>query len=170
MTALINRFISDTEIETRACHLLHQSARQYKPILSPPVPVEEIIDLVLDIPVVWESIPEQDGKPVLAKLVVRRDQSEIIVNEDKRAFFDQHVGVEAYSLAHDLGHRALHIDEANLLAGPLADAEEHAIVLCRGAIDSEHKRREWQAERFASYLLMPKDLIVKACTNIDLPQ
>jgi Zn-dependent peptidase ImmA (M78 family) len=168
MTTLINRYIPEAEIEERACYFLHQYAHQFQPILQPPVPVEQIIDLVLDIPIVWESIPDQDDKPVLAKLIVKRERVQIIINESQSGFFEEHRGVVAYSLAHELGHHALHIDRASLLAQTLMSDDERAVVLCRGPIESKHDRREWQAERFAAYLLMPKELILKMSSDVDL--
>ena len=168
MTTLVNRFIPEAEIEKRACYFLHRYAHQFQPIVQPPVPVEKIIDLVLGIPIVWEPIPDQDGKPVLAKLIVKREHMQISMNESRLGFFEEHRGVEEYSLAHELGHYALHIDKASLLAQPLVSADERAIVLCRGPIDRKHDRREWQAERFAAYLLMPKELILKMSADVDL--
>src|SRR6266849_4174530 len=67
VTIQINRYISDAEIEAYAIGILQKYGRQYKPITAPPVPIEDIIDLVVDIPIVHEAIPDHHGSPVLAK-------------------------------------------------------------------------------------------------------
>ena len=143
--------------------------------MAPPIPIEEIIDLTVDIPIIPERIPDYQGSPVLAKLVVKghpHPNVEIIVNEDKQPFFHQHEGVEQYSLAHELGHYVLHIDRGSLNTLLLPDAKEQSVVLCRmnslEERDRNTKRRELQAERFAAYILMPQDLMREACADMDL--
>lgn len=171
----IERYISDDEIETYATSILQKYGRQFKPITAPPVPIEDIIDLVVDIPIVRETIPDHHGSPVLAKLVARgypHHTLEIIVNEDKQSYFDKYKGTEQYSLAHELGHLVLHIDRGSLNTLLLPDAKEQAIILCRMNTDEERdrnaKRKEFQAERFAAYILMPQDLLRAACASVDI--
>ncbi len=117
MTIQIDRYISDAEIEACATDILQKYGRKFKPISAPPVPIEEIIDLVVDIPIVREATPDYHGSPVLAKLVARgypHPALEIIVNDNKHLFFEQYKGTEEYSLAHELGHDVLHIDHGSL--------------------------------------------------------
>jgi hypothetical protein len=161
MTILIDRYISDIEIETCAMKLLQRYGRQQEPILAPPIPIERILDYSVDIPVIWDAIPNDEGVSVLAKLKVnKKPQPEIaiIVNEDKQLFFEQHEGLEQFSLAHELGHYMLHINHANLRTLLLPGATERHIVLCRADSSQQRDRKEWQADRFAAYLLMPQDL------------
>ena len=97
---------------------------------------------------------------------------EIIINEDKQLFFDQYKGTEEYSLAHELGHNVLHIDHGSLTTLLLPDTQEQSVTLCRMNAgeerDSNAKRREFQAERFAAYVLMPQDLLRAACAVVDI--
>ena len=107
MVATIDRYISDAEIETCAMHLLQRYGRQRRPVLEPPVPIEEMIDYTINVPLIWEAISDCDGMPVLAKLAVcgqPRPEIAIIVNEDRQLFFTQYEGVEQFSLAHEVGH------------------------------------------------------------------
>jgi hypothetical protein len=175
VTILINRYISNTEIEQHATRLLQTYGRQCQPIIAPPVPIEEIIDFTANILIIHEAIPDAQGTPVLAKLQVRGQPNpnvEISINEEKQSFFDQYEGVEQYSLAHELGHSVLHIDHALLSTLLLPETQEQSIVLCRmhsmEERDYNAKRRELQAERFAAYILMPHDLLKAACANMDL--
>ncbi len=175
MTIQIDRYISDAEIEAYATGILQKYGRQCKPITTPPVPIEDIIDLVVDIPIVREAIPDHHGSPVLAKLVAKghpHPALEIIVNEDKQTFFDQYKGMEEYSLAHELGHCVLHIDRGSLNTLLLPDTKEQSVILCRMNSDEERdrnaRRREFQAEHFAAYILMPQDLLRAACAGTDI--
>jgi IrrE N-terminal-like domain len=175
VTIQIDRYISDAEIETCATDILQKYGRKFKPISAPPVPIEEIIDLVVDIPIVREAIPDYYGSPVLAKLVARgypHPALEIIVNEDKQLFFDQYKGTEEYSLAHELGHDVLHIDHGSLNTLLLLETQEQSVTLCRMNSNEERdrnaKRREFQAERFAACILMPQDLLRAACARVDI--
>lgn len=176
MSIQIDRYITDGEIEACATRILQKYGSQHTPIIAPPIPIEKIIDFTVDIPIISEAIPDHQGSPVLAKLVVKQHPYpvEIIVNEDKRPFFDQYEGVEQYSLAHELGHYVLHIDCDCLNTLLLPDAEEQAVVLCRmnsaKERDQNAKRRELQAERFAAYILIPRDILKDACAAMDLYQ
>jgi Zn-dependent peptidase ImmA (M78 family) len=171
----IERFIPDDEIETHATSILQKYGRKFKPITEPPVPIENIIDLVVDIPIVREAIPDHQGSSVLAKLIARGypyHTLEIIVNEDKQSYFDKYKGTEQYSLAHELGHLVLHIDRGILNTLLLHDAEEQPIILCRMNSDEDRDRsakwKELQAERFAAFILMPQDLLRAACASMDI--
>ena len=171
MTVAINRYIPDVEIEAAAMRLLQRYGQQRHQILVPPVPIEEIIEYTIDIPLIWEAIPDHEATPVLAKLEARgqpRSEVAIIMNEDKQVFFAQYEGVEQFSQAHELGHYVLHIDHAKLHTLLLPEAAEQPTVLCRVDVGKKRDRKEWQAERFAAYLLMPQDLVRSACTGIDL--
>jgi len=175
VTIQIDRYISDAEIEACATNILQKYGRKFKPISAPPVPIEEIIDLVVDIPIVREAIPDFHGSPVLAKLMARgypHPALEIIVNENKQLFFDQYKGTEEYSLAHELGHDVLHIDHGSLNTLLLPETQEQSVTLCRMNSNEERdrnaKRREFQAERFAACILMPQDLLRAACARVDI--
>ncbi len=175
MTVTFDRYIPDSEIEAVAMRVLQQYGQQRHPILVPPVPIEEIIEYTIDIPLVWDVIPDHEGTSVLAKLEARgqpRPEVAIIMNEDKQLLFAQHEGMEQFSQAHELGHYLLHIDRAKLYTLLLPDAAEQSTVLCRADVNKQRDRkgwqREWQAERFAAYLLMPQDLVRSACAGMDL--
>jgi hypothetical protein len=175
VTLQIDRYISDAEIESCATDILQIYGRKYQPITAPPVPIEEIIDLVVDIPIVREAIPDHHGSPVLAKLVARghpRPALEIVVNENRQLFFDQYKGTEEFSLAHELGHDILHIDHGRLNTLLLPETQGRSITLCRMNSNEERdrnaKRREFQAERFAACILMPQDLLSAACARVDI--
>ena len=171
MTVIIDRYISDADIETCAMQLLQRYGRQQEPILAPPVPVVRIIEYVFDIPLIWDAIPDHDGMPVLAKLEVNKQpepEIAIVMNEGKQLFFDQYEGVEQFSQAHELGHYVLHINHAKLYTLLLPDATEEPTILCRAGVGVRRDRKEWQAERFAAYLLMPQDLLRQVCTGMDL--
>lgn len=168
MTVMIDRFLPDRQIEARAAELLRRYGRKRGGITRPPVPVEEVADFAADVPITWDSIPDRGGSTVLAKLVIKHPRPEIVINADKDQFFREHEGAEQYSVAHELGHYVLHVDQGKLLTVPLREQVEQTAVLCRAASDLTRDRKEWQAERFAAYLLLPEDLLRAACAGVDV--
>jgi hypothetical protein len=172
---IISRYIRDAEIEESTMRILHRYAQQRGPIVSPPVPIEQIVEHTIDIPIIWDSIPDRGGTQVLAKIEARgqpRPEITLVMNVDKALFFKQYEGTEQFSQAHELGHYALHIDHAKLNTLLLPEATEQSLLLCRSKMNKQSDvtgwQREWQAERFAAYLLMPKDLVLNACKGLDL--
>lgn len=172
MTLIVDRFLADRQIEARAAELLRLYGLRRGAIAQPPLPVEQIADFAVDVPIVWDSIPDQNGAVVLAKLVIRRPRPEIVVNANKDQFFREHEGAEQYSLAHELGHYVLHVNHGNLLTATLPEdeGEEQTAEMCRAGANLKRDRKEWQAERFAAYLLLPEDLVRQACAETDVFQ
>ena len=62
------RFLSDTQIEDMAARLLGRYQSRYWVLTGPPVPVERIVEDVLDLNILWDEIPELQGQSVLAAL------------------------------------------------------------------------------------------------------
>lgn len=169
MTLLSEGYIATAQIEASAYKLIHNYGRRYGAIVAPPVPVEKIIDFCEDLPIVYERFPDSDGRRVLAKLVVKRPRPEIRINEDHLSFFDEHEGSLEYTFAHELGHWIHHVNKANLQTESLLIGEERPVVLCRTP-KAKRDKREWQAEQFAAHLLMPQDLVRRACADRDMLQ
>lgn len=120
----------------------------------------------LDIGVFWESIPDdQQGKIAALILPVKR---QIVLNEDIAQLKG---GFGESTLAHEIGHWELHIDqnvagrfEERVQQGMEIDAQP---FLCRG-VSGQLQKIEWQAQRFASYLLMPQYILEQMQVGRDL--
>ncbi|RME50889.1 MAG: ImmA/IrrE family metallo-endopeptidase, partial [Caldilineae bacterium] len=152
-------FLSEAELETRANALLHRYRRTIAPLCQPPVPVEAIADFLLELDTDWLPIPDTDDEPILAYL--RPATRTICFNERRQDYFARYPGTYEFTLAHEIGHYTLH------LTGATEPSAGEAMVLCRNRGFSGD-RREWQAERFASFLLMPLDLLQPALAGVNL--
>ena len=60
-----NKFLADAEIERRADRLLGRYEVRYGPISGPPIPVERILEDVLDLSILWDTILEEPGQSIL---------------------------------------------------------------------------------------------------------
>jgi hypothetical protein len=164
-------FISNDNLEHRATQLLRRhQARRKKPITLP-VPIESIIEDTLGLHLIWIPIEERPGEIILARIDPSFNGAPTIqMNENRRTHFDQYFGTEAYSLAHEAGHWDLHYAQGtrtgSQLGLPGLDAHVPEPVLCRRMNDGD--RREWQAERFAAYVLMPADLVMREVAGRDV--
>jgi IrrE N-terminal-like domain len=165
-------FVPDAALEARASQLLQQYAQAYSPVTGFPVPVERIADLLLELDILWEAIPDDPALWTRAYLdpAIRR----VGLNETHRAHFDTFFGTYEFTLAHEIGHLLFHLSEAELLPLPFPAeaATEHLGYLCRSqggtAGARQYDRREVQANRFASCLLLPQDLLRPAVQGVDL--
>lgn len=158
------RFIPDDEIESKAYALLNGFEAQYGKVLKPPVPIDRIIEAYLDLWLDWDNIEDTDEQKILGLL--DPDAKKIQLNERHRSHFEDYLGTEAYTKAHEVGHWDLHIvknNEAFQLALLLPTASP--TYLCR---DLKFDKREIQAEKYAAYLLMPHHLIIEAINSVDI--
>jgi Zn-dependent peptidase ImmA (M78 family) len=124
--------------------------------LSPPIPVEAIIEKYLGLVLEYEDLVELLGIPdVLGATWV----------EDKRIVIHEPLleGVEGrltFTCAHEVGHWILHREWA---IRALQRTGNRAIV-CRDG--SAKLRGEWQADYFAACLLMPEAQVRKAFESV----
>lgn len=155
-------FVPDEVLARRALALLREHERHSGERVSLPVPVELIIERTLQLRIVPVDIEETDGEVILARITPDYlGHPTIQLNERRMQHFEEYFGTEAFSLGHEAGHWVLHYDRGRsdqpslpgLLDGDLAPPP----VLCRRLTSAD--RREFQAERFAAYLLMPEHLM-----------
>jgi tetratricopeptide (TPR) repeat protein len=155
-------YLSDVELEILADSLLERYQREIEPIFGPPVPVEKIADFLLELNIEWLDIPDTDKEPILAYL--HPNSRTIRFNERRLDYFEQYPGVYEYTLAHEIGHYQLHVLAED---GFEANSWPDQVYVYRHR-QADKDRREWQAERFASYLLMPASLLVPAIERVNL--
>ncbi len=159
-------FIPDAELEARASALLRRYERDIEPVITPPVPIEGIADFLLEIGIDWVPIPDVASGPVLA--YIDADKKIIRLNESLKASFEQSVGLYTFTLAHEVAHYELHLMRGNVIQLQFEDNRKPSF-LCRNNGKTKDQR-EWQADRFASYLLLPTHLLLPAIQDQDLLQ
>lgn len=147
-------FISDAILEARADALLATYGKRHGYVDHLPIPLDHLVEyhlaLNFDCPITPHSTPEIPA-------ALDYQHRAIYLNDLARPLFDRYPGLEQFSIAHEVGHWVLHVDHAALNQLPLIDLGAADMLLCR---HQDRSRRELQAERFATYLLMPRDLIL----------
>ncbi|MBC6478070.1 MAG: ImmA/IrrE family metallo-endopeptidase [Hormoscilla sp. GM7CHS1pb] len=159
------RFIPKEEIERQANDLLKQMEATQNLAPKWPFDATRVADF-LDLGVVWDRIEPDEEGPIAAMILPL--QSEIVINEDISAI---HGGFGESTLAHEIGHWELHIDHnaVGKFLDRRADGIEKTIIapfLCRS--DTIQRGIEWQAQYFASCLLMPVDKLEEVQKGRDL--
>lgn len=143
---MIVPFIAKEKIEEEAFHLLAEAYKGLGIALSGPVDIETIIECYLGLSI---SIANLDsgilGALYLADKLIEINES-ILPDNDKRC-----TGVFNFTLGHECGHYVMH--------APLLAANDKNVI-CRKK--DESLDIEWQANFFASSLLMPRDPFIKA--------
>ncbi len=155
-------FLHEKRIKEEADLLLAEYGQRHQPVVAPPVPVEDILEIHLQLLFEIADLRAQFGfADVLGAIwineqTVRVDQSLEPTSNPKK------LGRYRFTLAHEIGHwrlhRSLYLENAaqgNLFGAPGAPA-----YVCRKA--EAKKPVEWQADQFAANLLMPAALVKSA--------
>ena len=162
------RFYPKAEIERRASDLLMrmQLTPNWEPIW--PFQADRVADF-LDLGVVWDKIPGDATGPIAAQILPRDRLIEI--NEE---ILDLPEGFQQSTIAHEIGHWMLHINYSLLdleveQLDLLCKASQQQQFVCRANSGLEKVESiEWQAQYFASCLLMPRSILSEKCQGRDL--
>jgi len=149
--------LSKKDIEIKARKLIDQYQQQIALISTPPIPVDHIAEGLLNIRLDTKLIPNVD---ILA--YINPEEKTIYFNESRKNHFETYFGTYEFTLAHELGHYELHC--TNVAFEQLSfNLEDIKGVYCTPQIKVDI--REYQANRFASYLLMPSYLLLPEIKN-----
>lgn len=150
-------------IEEYADGMIAQFRRKYpdKPI-TVPVPVVKMMDCLWDFYVETEDLQKEYGQGTHGALYIFDGERKVAIDKslDPEAF-PQMLGRYNYSVGHEAGHWIIHAPDmlADEAAPLLLGERGTPTILCRS---SNRDERERQADRFAGYLLMPRDLVREA--------
>lgn len=128
--------------------------REYRPFSGRgslrPFPVEALIEQHLGLTLEYEDLETMIGEPdILGALWV--EEKRVVI--DKR-LLDSNEGRFCFTCAHEVGHWILHRD---FLVSWASFYRGGQAFICRKV--SAHLRVEWQANAFASCLLMPEEAV-----------
>jgi hypothetical protein len=157
-------YLKESAIETAAGSLLSAYNNRFGGADEPPVPVDEIADSFLNLDLRIGNLPELLGRSgVLGATWVREGRVRIDESLDP-SVYPAREGRYRFTVAHELGHWELHrpLVLARDVQGDLfaaADEADESVIVCR---TSSNEPQEWQANTFAGYLLMPKDMVLRA--------
>lgn len=161
-------YLHEEQIERDAEHLLARHAHARSVIITPPIPIEDIVEKHLGLGLEFDDTHRRFGVPR------ERDDPDIlgaIFFEQRQILIDESLDPEMFparetrfrfTLAHESGHWCLHRDLFMKAAGQgsLFDAVSPPSAICRSSQRKEPV--EWQANFFASCLLMPRRLLFAA--------
>lgn len=158
------RYIHKKDIETVATNILR--AMEQIPNYAPKWPLEASrVAEFLGLDVVWDDIPDDGLGAIAARILPLERLIEINENIPKlRGGFGES------TIGHEIGHWVLHINHKEVercwhleKKGVKIQVEP---LLCRNEIQA--KGREWQAQYFASCLLMPHYVLEEVKKGKDL--
>jgi Zn-dependent peptidase ImmA (M78 family) len=156
-------FLHEKSIEAEAELVLGEYAEKFGPIVVPPTPIEQIAEMLLQLVLEFKD---------MKALFPFADVHGAIWFTEGRIGIEQRLEPQAnpsrrgryhFTLAHEVGHWRLH--RSHYQQNPAErrlfdDGTPKPDVVCRS---SERKKPvEWQADNFASCLLMPRKLIYDA--------
>ena len=170
MMTKIVPYLSEEHIERDAAALLAEFAQARDVVIEPPIPIEDIIEKHLKLGIEFDdthrmfSVPRDPNGDADILGAIFFGQRRIVIDEsldpEENTF---KVGRYRFTLAHEGGgHWRLHHHlftsdpaQISLFSQPAPPS-----VVCRS---SQAKQRiEWQADFYASCLLMPKNLLIAA--------
>ena len=167
-------YIADETIERDAEALLAQYADAREAKIRPPIVIEDIVEKYLKLRVEFDDLHRLLGVPrggsgrepaIFGAIWL--ETGEIVIDESLDP--EAHPSIEGryrFTLAHEGGHWRLHrpfVQARNVQASPFDDKRKPTVV-CRSSQSKE--RVEFQADLYASCLLMPRNLILRAWQDL----
>jgi len=146
------KYLTFDIIESKANEFL----KKYNPALKIPVPVEEIIEFDLKLDIFPAPFLYKDHG-ISSFLTI--DRKEIWVDQLQ---FEQYEQKYRFSLAHETGHLILHnyiIKEGYAIISKTGSSVSNYLEWLNTLTGLDIEQMDFQANRFASYLLMPNPLL-----------
>jgi hypothetical protein len=150
-------WLSRADIEKASANILSRARRRLGRDISPPVPIEPIIEQVFGLHLCVEDLreryPDMPGvDDFLGATFIGR--KEVLVDK-KLLAKPEHQGRYFFTCAHELAHWVLHRHLARQGPGSRDDRRtRQGDILCR--LSHSRKRGEWQADQLAAAVLMPE--------------
>ena len=152
------RWMPKEEITFVASNLLERYEDFVGERVTPPIPVEHIVERLLKINLEYDDLKSRLNLPdILGATWIKHkriviDQSLLDKRQRGRMFF---------TMAHEVGHWCLH---RKSFLGPAARRASAPEIVCRKS--SAKAPGEWQADYFAAVLLMPEIPVRAAFTQV----
>jgi Zn-dependent peptidase ImmA (M78 family) len=162
-------YLTDEAIERDAKAVLAEYAQAREVVIAPPIPIEDIVEKHLKLRIEFDDTHKLFGVPRSGR---ESDILGAIIFDDRRIVIDESLDPEEnpategryrFTLAHEGGghwrlHR--HLFAKNPAQMGLFGAPTIPSFVCRSS--DAKKREEWQADFYASCLLMPRNLVFAA--------
>ena len=154
-------FLPEKHIEQEAELLLAEYGERFDEIAEPPVPIDEVIELHLQLAFEIADLRELFGAGDIHGAIWINEERIAIDRSLDPAANPRKLGRYRFTLAHETGHWRLHRTHylKNTQQRELFDHDDKPAFICRS---SDTQPVEWQANAFAAYLLMPRDMVLAA--------
>ncbi|MEG3439051.1 ImmA/IrrE family metallo-endopeptidase [Pannus brasiliensis CCIBt3594] len=154
------RYWKKEEIEAKALEILQKMDADPKYRLRWPLDPTRVAEFLgLDTDII--DLDESEGIAAMIWPI----QGKILINERNDRLSK---GFQESSIAHEIGHWVLHVNRRNIQEYDRNRDLSAPIALHRHYRDKEEKGIEWQAQYFASCLLMPRFILEKKRRGRDL--
>ncbi|MDY6950598.1 MAG: ImmA/IrrE family metallo-endopeptidase [Thermodesulfobacteriota bacterium] len=148
------RWMPQEEIAFVSSDLLARYKESSGKTVSPPIPVDDIIERLLGITLKYDDLRSILGVPdVLGATWIK--ERRIVIDENLWAEGSQ--GRRFFTMAHEVGHWCIH---RKMLSGLATRKTSVPDIVCRQS--GARARGEWQADHFAANLLMPEAYVKMA--------
>lgn len=147
-------WLTKKSIAAAAADVITDYEAKIKRCVQPPIPVENIIERGLNLKLGFSDLRKKlKLNDVLGATYVK----DRMISVDSSLAENQNEGRLCFTVAHETGHWTLHREYINQACRAGTD---DAFIFCR--IKDAKQKIEWQADYFASCLLMPKEAVKSA--------
>jgi Zn-dependent peptidase ImmA (M78 family) len=186
MTKIIRNRDIEISVESRFKEYEYRNTK----INKPPIPIDRIIeDCGLNI--LYDKIEERIGENIFGGLI--KEKGLVVINESHMELFKEKPGLERFTKAHELGHWDIYEREDDKGTDLFEFFKNHKVTINRNSgvgsvsvlnkawVDEnvyqaykecqsrrDHPNVASAVNRYASSLLMPKDLLMHYTSNKDL--
>ena len=145
-------YVQESFVESRVADIWRQFS------LEPGFDIEALLD-DLGLGLIWDNVPDENGLRVLGQL--KPYEKVVVLNERYLEMLEEKDGrLGRFTLGHEIGHWELHSAVIRTGTLRLFDGER---ILCR---DGSSDPIERQAEMFSAALLMPREVLREALTQL----
>lgn len=152
------KYLPEVHIERAASELLAAYGMKFGELVEPPVPVDEILECHLELSLDFDDLDKRFGQPGVLGAIWVENKDVLIDQSLEPTEHPRQEGRYRFTVAHETGHWVLHRTQLmeSRSAGMFQDPAAPSVVCRDGA---QKPPMEQQADKFASYLLMPKDMV-----------
>lgn len=158
-------YLKPSDIDNAAVGLLHHYGERFEIVNAPPVPVEDICERYLKLDIVPGDLRRDFPNTEFGEAIGALDIGEETVFIDSNRNMTE--GRRCFTVAHEIGHYELH---RKYLGAPVPQGDLFpsnspiSVIICRES--NKNEPSEWQANKFAGALLMPKPLLIPHIIDI----